>query len=84
MHQVDSAQVTAVHSEGKMIVMQAMAPVISPLESSGAMQIGTVAVVLHFDTSQSYAARLRSLVDGSKKKSLIRTIYSVGYRLEIE
>lgn len=60
--QIDSAQVTSVHAQGKMIVMQAMAPVISPLDGSGVMQIGTVAVTLHFDTTQSYAARLRSLV----------------------
>ena len=60
--QIDSAQVTAVHTQGKTIVMQAMAPVIPPLEGSKVMQRGTVAVTLRFDTTQSYAARLRSLV----------------------
>ena len=61
--QIDSAQVTTVRTDGKTIVMQAMAPVISPSEgTSNAMQIGAVAVTLRFDTTQSYAARLRSLV----------------------
>ena len=60
--QIDSAQVTAVHTQGKTIVMQAMAPIISPLEGSRVTQIGTVAVTLRFDTTQSYAGKMRSLV----------------------
>jgi two-component system, NtrC family, sensor kinase len=59
--QLDSAEVTSLHTDGRTLVMQAMAPVISSLDGSAA-QIGTVAILLRFDTAQSYGARLRSLV----------------------
>jgi two-component system, NtrC family, sensor kinase len=60
--QTRSVKVTSILARGQNRVVEALAPVISPLDENGPVQIGTSIVVLSFDENQSVAAKLRHLI----------------------
>ncbi len=59
---VDSSVITGIREEGDLRYISAIAPALSSFDDRGPAQIGTVSVVLTFDTTEGYAAILRSFL----------------------